>query len=268
LKRITVIIGLALALVGIGATAAFAGSDGAASDTCSNGSWTEQPVVNSPVYVGTEHGPHPSWGADGTTSETVCYSDTAPNGSPSNIAGGYCSGGFNQTGFVGAGCVGDDAMLTLNWDLALGVQTTDDTNPATVGRTAAAQASVTSSNANLQQTGVQVNPAISTDAPLDGDATSAASVGTGTDSCMWVNGTQNCPFGITAAGVTVNEADVVDLNTPGTGCIGVNSICLVPNTGIGIGQDSSSTIEVTSVSPIGTKTANLPAHCVQVGASC
>ena len=108
------------------------------------------------------------------------------------------------------------------------------------------------------------------DAPLfDGNGTSGASSGSGAGTCVYANGTAVCPLGATAGGASVNEADVIDLNTPGTGCIGINSICLVNNTGVGVGRDGGSTVTFTSSNPtVGTHTVDAPSACVEVGAPC
>jgi hypothetical protein len=127
----------------------------------------------------------------------------------------------------------------------------------------------------LGPTGAYVaNPTTTTNAPLSGPAGSGASAGTGTGTCAYANGTSNCPAGVTIAGITVNEADLVPsvtTHTPAPPCTGVNNTCLPVGGTVRVLNDTSRpTLSVTTGAT--GSTTNLDAAptgvCVQVNAGC
>jgi len=127
-------------------------------------------------------------------------------------------------------------------------------------------------------TGAEVGvPSTSTNAPLNGTtAGSGGSLGSGPGTCAYVNSsTPICPLGgITVAGVTVNEADLVPVVTPITPtppCTGVNNTCVPAGGTVRIFQDRTApTVSATTGVTGGTNTVDAYStlNCVQVNASC
>ena len=122
----------------------------------------------------------------------------------------------------------------------------------------------------LGSTGAYVNPVTGNDLPADGDSTTSASAGVGGGTCVSANGTGHCPSGVTVAGVTINEADLVPVATtitPTPPCSGVNNTCLPTGVKVAVFDDTANpTLSVHTVT--GTTPVDVPRQCVQVNASC
>lgn len=265
MKRTLVIVGIVLGILGVGVTAAFAGGDTDPSYTCRDGLNETQATV--PGYaVGAEGGQQ----GPGETGVTVCYSDT-PNGSPSNVAGGFFHVRQDQDGETFLWCNADPgAVFTFNCFSAGYVQTTDDEDPNTVGRTVSAQVIV--ADDTLGETGVQVGPITSVNLPGDATPGSGGSVVVGPGTCTYADGVEDCsPSGTTVAGVTVAEQHLV----PGTNvqqfeCVKVNGVCQVPIYGAAVevgSEDQSPTVDATTAAgPLVTDDVDY--LCIEAGADC
>jgi hypothetical protein len=128
----------------------------------------------------------------------------------------------------------------------------------------------------FEDTGAEVEPDVDTNTPLNGTtAGSGATAGSGPSTCTYVNGVATCPLGgVTVAGVTVNEADLVPQVTPVTPtppCTGVNNTCVPAGGTVRIFQDRTApTGSVTTGVTGGTNTVDAYStlNCVQVNASC
>lgn len=266
-KRNIVIAGLVLGLAALGL---IQGPAHAGSSWCTDGGYpgevnTQISPTGSPVYLAGQVFTGPTHYGGG-----VCYA------MPFGVAGGIewtqatvdsdATGDRTVWGFVR--CDPDGGFVTPGCGIYYSLDTTDDGNLDTNGKATDASASGSAGGVNVGSTGAFVGtPGTPTDLPGDGDTTTSAAADSGTGTCAWVNGIPTCPPGTTIAGITVNEADALDPNTPGTGCwLGVGSTCAVQNSGIGIGQDGGDTLTGT-VAGIDVP-ANVPNECVNVGASC
>jgi len=228
LKRIIIVVGLVLGLVGIGAVAAHAGS-GSSADACRDGQPASNPTTTENhdptgriAYELTDPGQGHTW-------LTLCASDS-PYGTPSAVWGGHVWTHLDTTSPNAVGfqlvCVGDPAgVLTTNCSVAGAVDVTDP-NPATPGNTVSA---TVTPGGGIGQTWAEVDAPVGTpNAPGGGDGTGGVvEIGPGT--CVYADGTPTCPFvfPVTVGVVTVAEGDLPDVHTE-PGCVNVNGTCQAP----------------------------------------
>ena len=161
----------------VGAGAAWGGVDGEPSSVCRNGTPNETTVPG--TSIGFEHGTSPG----GETGVTVCYSDT-PNGTPSNVAGGFVHARYDQDGDTYGWCVGDPSGDVTANCFSDGYVKTHDPNPASPGGTASAK--VIFGNSTVGQTGVEAGVPNTT----GGTSTPRNTL---SNTCVWVNGSTPPP---------------------------------------------------------------------------
>ena len=251
-KRILAVVGVVMGLGVIGLTAAHASSSGP-STACTDGQGTEQSVPNPVVGVAVEVYP----GYAGGDMAQVCWSSTPWGSSAPEAAGGQARVEHVPTGPSSARtsvtCAGDRTGATMvTIDCANYVYTFEDGNPGTEGKSLSGTFQAGASGPlGLARTGADLAyPA--TNATTSG-AAPGGTVGTGTGTCTYVNGTQAvCPSGAEVAGVNVatGDASASPATNPG-GCVtvGTNPCAATAPTGAGVavatGDASNDTVSTT-----------------------
>lgn len=261
MNRILVIVGVVLGLGAIGLTAAHADNTGY-STWCTDGAQSGETNVPAP-FVGLSYETPP--GGTGPSWVAACYS-TTPNGSSSpETAGGFVRV-WNplSAGKLHTECLGDrTTSQTAAVDCNIVVTPTDPS--AAPGTTATGSAKVGATGpVNVGQTGAEVNPTTTTNTPLSGAAGTGGSLGTGTGTCTWINGSRDCPGALTVGGVTVNEGDAsVGPHTAPGGCLTVGGGCVtsVPS-GVGVDAfEGDPTNDTLTVEVLGTRVSRDLGDC-------
>lgn len=220
MKRIVIVVLVLLGVGAAGVTAAHAGNQGP-STWCTSGDGSETDVPNPAVGLSADY--WSNW--NGWRLATVCYSTTPTGSSAPEAAGGAFRVGYRQDTTweesVGVWCFGDRTASTMaTVDCEGLIWTTDDWDYSTLGRSASGRMQVgAASPVGIARTGVDIRlPDITTStSPSKPAAATSAVSGT----CIWVNGSANCPGGGTVAGVSVATGDIgVSTRTVSGGCVG------------------------------------------------